>query len=48
MIKELVREFNLSWKFMCTDKNNVQNKTNLPPPPSVLFLIFEKLLNHLL
>ena len=43
-IKRLVREFNLYCKFMCTDKNNDKNK-NLPPPPSIVFLISEKLLS---
>ena len=45
--KRLLLEFNLYWKFMCTDKNNDKNKTNLPPPPPstpVTVLIAEKLL----
>ena len=40
-------EFNLFWKFMCTDKINDKNKTNLTPPPSTpvtVLLIAEKLL----
>ena len=42
MIKRLV------WKFICPDKNNDKNKTNLPLPPSTpvtLLLIAEKLLS---
>ena len=31
-IKIISWEFNLYWKFMCTDKNNDKVKTNLPPP----------------
>ena len=31
-IKRLVREFNLYWKFLCTNKNNDKNKTNFSPP----------------
>ena len=31
-IKRLVCYFNLFWNFMCTTKNNVKNKINLPPP----------------
>ena len=36
--KRIVREFNLYWKFMCTDKNNDNNKTNLPPATFHSFL----------
>ena len=35
-------------KFMCTDKINDKNKTNLPPSPSIpvtVFLIPEKLIS---
>ena len=32
-IKRLLWEFSLYWKFMCTDKNNDNNKTNLPLSP---------------
>ena len=39
-IKRLLREFNLYWKLMCTDKNNDQNKTNLLPPSSTPVSIF--------
>ena len=31
-VKILLWEFNIYWKFMCTDKNN-KKKTNLPPLP---------------
>ena len=44
----LMWQFNLYWKFMCTDENNDKSKTNLPPPPSTsatVFLIAEKLLS---
>ena len=50
MVKRLVREFNFYWKFVCTDKNNDKNKTNLPPPastPAIVFLITQKLLSKL-
>ena len=30
LIKRLFSEFNLYWKFICTDGNNDKNKTNLP------------------
>ena len=30
MIKRLLSEFNLYWKFMCTVENNDKKKTNLP------------------
>ena len=30
-INTLLREFNLYFKFMCADKNNDNNKTNVPP-----------------
>ena len=33
MIKRLLWEQNLYWKFMCTDKNNGNNKTKFSPPP---------------
>ena len=39
---------NLYWKFMCTDKNNGKNNTNVLPHPSTpitVFLIAEKLLS---
>ena len=29
--KKFLCEFNLYWKFMCTDKNNSKNKANFPP-----------------
>ena len=50
MIKKLLwEEFNLYWKFTCTDKNNDQIKKNLHPPLSstivTVFLIDEKLLS---
>ena len=32
-IKRLVREFNLYWKFTCTNKNNDKNKMNIHPSP---------------
>ena len=35
-------------KFMCTDKNDEKNKTNLPPPPCTpvtVFVIAKKLLS---
>ena len=32
--KKFLCEFNLYWKFMCTDKNNSKNKANFPPLPS--------------
>ena len=32
-IKRLVREFNLYWKFICTNKNNDKNKMNIHPSP---------------
>ena len=31
MIKRLFWRFNLCLKFMCADKNNDKNKTNIPP-----------------
>ena len=41
-------QFNLYWKFICTDENNDKNKKELPPPlsstPIAVFLIAEKLL----
>ena len=33
LTKILICKFNIFLKFMCTDKNNDQNKTNLPPLP---------------
>ena len=50
-VKRLVREFNFYWKFVCTDKNNDKNKTNLPPrasTPAIVFLITQKLLSKLI
>ena len=47
MIKNILCEFDLFWKFMCTDENNDKNKTNLFLPPSTpvtVFLIARKLL----
>ena len=53
MITRHLREFKWHWKFMCTNKGNDKNKTNLlpsPPPPLspptlvTIFLIAEKLL----
>ena len=42
-IKRLVREFNLYWKFTCTNKNNDKNKMNIPPSTQVtVFLIAGK------
>ena len=42
-------EFSLYWKFMCTDKNNDQNKTKQNPvllsTPDTVFVIGEELLN---
>ena len=32
-MKRLECEFDLCWKFMCTDKNNDKNEMDLPPPP---------------
>ena len=32
-INILLREFNLYFKFMCADKNNDNNKANVPPLP---------------
>ena len=32
LIKRLLWEFNLNWKFTCADKNNDNNKTNLSSP----------------
>ena len=32
LIKRLLLELNMYWKFMCTDENNNENKTNLPSP----------------
>ena len=46
-IKRLVCYFNLYWKYMCTVKNNDKNKTNLPLPPSTVFLIAERLPSQL-
>ena len=46
MIERPLWEFNLYWKFMCTDEKNNKdkNKTNLPiPAPVLVFLITEKL-----
>ena len=46
-IKRLL-QFNLYLKFLCTDKNNDKNKTNLPlltSTPVTVFLIAEKLLS---
>ena len=43
MIKTIVLYFNLYWKFMCTDKNNDNNKMSLPLLPSTVFLVTEKL-----
>ena len=40
MIKRLVWEFNLYWKFMCTDKNNDKNK-NPPSTPVYDFSGFQ-------
>ena len=39
-IKRLSCEFNLFWKFICLNKNNDQNKTNLPLPPSTSVKVF--------
>ena len=47
MIKNILCEFDLFWKFMCTDENNDKNKTNLfltPSTPVTVFLIARKLL----
>ena len=49
MMKRLLCEFNLYWKFMCTDKNNDKNKKKLPHPPPTftpvtVFFIAQKLL----
>ena len=32
MIKRLLGEFNFCWKFICKDKNNDKDKTNLLLP----------------
>ena len=40
-LKRLAREFNLCWKFICTNKNNDKNKMNIHPSrfyPSYSFL----------
>ena len=33
MIKRFLWEFNLYWKFLCTDESNDKNKRNLPTLP---------------
>ena len=40
--KKFLCEFNLYWKFMCTDKNNNENKTrtNFPPLTSTPVTVF--------
>ena len=51
VVKRLVQEFNFYWKFVCTDKNNDKNKTNLPAPastPAIVFLITQKLISKLI
>ena len=32
LIKRLLLELNVYWKFMCTDENNNENKMNLSSP----------------
>ena len=44
MIKLVLWEFNLYWKFMCTDENNDENKKTSPNTVTV-FLIAEKLIS---
>ena len=48
MMKRLVLEFNLYWKFVCTDRIMIRTKQTYPLSPSTpvrVFLIAEKLLS---
>ena len=47
-IKKICKRIQFIVEIMCTDKNNDENKTKLPPPlynPVTVFLIAEKLLS---
>ena len=39
-IERLPCEFSFHWKFMCTNRNNGKNKTNLPLTPSTTVTVF--------